>query len=59
MAQGNSLSFLHVSKPEIDLPSGADLYSPAVYAKGAESFARLITTTAMAQQTQKISICSE
>ena len=36
MAAGNPLSFLHVSKPEIDLPPGTDLYSPEVYAKGRE-----------------------
>src|SRR6201997_3308080 len=40
MAAGNPLSFLHVSKPEIDLPPGTDLYSPPVYAKGAENFTR-------------------
>jgi hypothetical protein len=34
IARGNPLSFLRVSKPEIDLPAGADLYSPEVYAKG-------------------------
>ncbi|HEX2532590.1 MAG TPA: DUF1015 family protein [Chitinophagaceae bacterium] len=28
---GNLLSFLHVTKSEIDLPAGSDLYSPAVY----------------------------
>ena len=27
MAAGKPLSFLHVSKPEIDLPAGTDLYS--------------------------------
>jgi uncharacterized protein (DUF1015 family) len=42
MAAGNSLSFLRVSKPEIDLPEGVDLYSEAVYAKGRENFAKLI-----------------
>src|SRR5580692_12138061 len=26
MARGNTLSFLHVSKPEIDLPENTDLY---------------------------------
>ncbi len=40
-AAGNLWSFLHVSKPEIDLPQGADPYSPAVYAKGAENLARM------------------
>jgi len=34
LAAGNPLSFLHVSKPEIDLPPQTDLYDPAVYAKG-------------------------
>jgi uncharacterized protein (DUF1015 family) len=38
---GKPWSFLHVSKPEIDLPPGADPYSPAVYAKGAENLARM------------------
>ena len=42
IAAGNPLSFLHVSKPEIDLPPGTDLYSPAVYAKGRENFQKLI-----------------
>ena len=52
MAEGNPLSFLHVSKPEIDLPSGTDLYSPAVYAKGQENFARLIADGALFQDRQ-------
>jgi uncharacterized protein (DUF1015 family) len=47
MAAGNPLSFLHVSKPEIDLPPGTDLYSPAVYAKGKENFTRLISQGAL------------
>src|SRR6185436_17671246 len=42
LAAGNRLSFLHVSKPEIDLPLGTDLSSPAVYAKGRENFERLM-----------------
>ncbi len=31
LAAGNSLSFLHVSRPEIDLPQGANPYADAVY----------------------------
>ena len=42
MAAGNPLSFLRVSKPEIELPEGTDPYSAAVYAKGRENFAKLI-----------------
>jgi len=42
MAAGNPYSFLHIGKPEIDLPSGTDLYSDAVYAKGKENFLRFL-----------------
>ena len=49
MARGNPLSFLHVSKPEIDLPRGTDIYSPEVYAKGAENFQKLISQGALKQ----------
>ena len=52
MAAGNPLSFLHVSKPEIDLPPGTDLYSLEVYAKGKENFSRLIDQGALAQDAQ-------
>ncbi|MDA1106804.1 MAG: DUF1015 family protein [Proteobacteria bacterium] len=41
-ATGRPLSFLHISKPEIDLAPDVDPCSPAVYAKGAENFAALI-----------------
>lgn len=41
LAAGNPLSFLHVSRPEIDLPDGTDPYSDSVYAKAAENFAKL------------------
>src|SRR5215471_1354121 len=49
LANGNDLSFLHVSKPEIDLAPGADTYSSAVYAKGRENFQRLISQGALRQ----------
>ncbi|HOX57526.1 MAG TPA: DUF1015 family protein [Candidatus Paceibacterota bacterium] len=49
VAAGNPLSFLHVSKPEIDLPPATDLYAPEVYAKGKENFRRLIADGALAQ----------
>jgi uncharacterized protein (DUF1015 family) len=41
-AQGRPHSFLHISKPEIDLAPNIDVYSPAVYAKGAENFHAMI-----------------
>src|SRR5262245_41943292 len=37
LARGNDVSFLHVCRPEIDLPEGTDLYADAVYAKGREN----------------------
>jgi uncharacterized protein (DUF1015 family) len=41
LASGHPLSFLHVTRSEIDLPAGSDPYSPAVYAKARENFAAL------------------
>ena len=52
IAAGNPLSFLHVSKPEIDLPAGSDVYSAQVYAKGAENLQRLIAQGALGRQPQ-------
>jgi len=49
MARGNPLSFLHISKPEIDLPPGTDIYAPEVYVKGAENFQKLISQGALKQ----------
>ena len=37
MAQGNEVSFLHISRPEIDLPQGTDIHSDEVYDKGHEN----------------------
>ena len=52
LAAGNPLSFLHVSKPEIDLPPATDVYAPEVYAKGRENFQRLIAQRALRQDPQ-------
>ena len=49
IATGRPQSFLHVSKPEIDLPEGTNLYDDVVYAKGKENFARLIGSGALRQ----------
>jgi len=42
MAKTNTHSFLHVVKPEIDLPVETDPYSDAVYAKAAENLTKLL-----------------
>lgn len=41
-AAGNALSFLHVCKPEIDLPEDVDHYADAVYAKAVENWKRFM-----------------
>ena len=42
LAEGNPASFLHVSRPEIDLPEGTDDHADEVYLKGAENLAALV-----------------
>ena len=41
-AAGRPWSFLHISKPEIDLPEGTDPHAAAVYAKAAENLQRML-----------------
>jgi uncharacterized protein (DUF1015 family) len=41
LADGNPLSFLHVSRAEIDLPPDTNPYDDAVYAKAVENFTAL------------------
>ncbi len=41
-AKDKPWSFLHISKPEIDLPVGTDPHSPAVYTRGKESFQKML-----------------
>ncbi len=41
LASGNPWSFLHVSRPEIDLPDGTPIYSDQVYSKASENFEKL------------------
>ena len=43
LAHGNPLSFLHVSRAEIDLPPGTDPYAAAVYDKAFSNFRTLQT----------------
>ncbi|MDH3287953.1 MAG: DUF1015 domain-containing protein [Betaproteobacteria bacterium] len=41
-AAGKPWSFLHISKPEIDLPVGTNPYAPQVYAKAAENLGLML-----------------
>ncbi len=42
LARDKPLSFLHVSRPEIDLPEGTDIHSDQVYRRASENFEKLI-----------------
>ncbi|HEV2884622.1 MAG TPA: DUF1015 family protein [Pyrinomonadaceae bacterium] len=42
LAENNPLSFLHVSRPEIDMPEGTDIHSDPVYRKAHDNFKKLI-----------------
>lgn len=49
MAKGNSLSFLHVDRAEIDFPVGTDKYGSDIYEKARENLLALENTGAMIQ----------
>lgn len=49
MVKGNSLSFLHVDRAEIDFSVGADKYSREIYEKAKENLLALENTGAMIQ----------
>lgn len=54
MAKGKPLSFLHVSKAEIDLPEDTDVHSEAVYAKAAENFEKMLKSGILIRDTKKM-----
>jgi uncharacterized protein (DUF1015 family) len=49
-AAGNPLSFLHVGKPEIDLPPDVDIHDERVYLKGKENLEKLIRDGVLAEE---------
>jgi uncharacterized protein (DUF1015 family) len=42
LVAGRPWSFLHISRPEVDLPEGTDPYASGVYAKAAQNLERMI-----------------
>jgi uncharacterized protein (DUF1015 family) len=50
LAAGNPHSFLHVGRPEIDLPEGTDIHADAVYAQGVKNLRRLIQEGTLFQE---------
>ncbi|MEW6280567.1 MAG: DUF1015 family protein [Candidatus Eremiobacterota bacterium] len=52
LASENPLSFLHVSRSEIDLDPSVDPYSEAVYQRARENYQRLLTDSVLIQDPQ-------
>ena len=50
MVQGRPWSFLHISRPEVDLPEGTDPYAPEVYAKGRENLDHMVSEGVLARE---------
>ena len=54
LAAGEPLSFLHVSRAEIDLPPGTDPYSEAVYGRAAQNYDALKHGTLVQEDTPSV-----
>lgn len=52
-AAGNELSFLHIGKPEIDLPEDINLYDERVYLKAKENLDKLINSNVLVEDEQE------
>jgi uncharacterized protein (DUF1015 family) len=50
LAADNPLSFLHVVRPEIDLPEGTSVYDDAVYAKAKQNLDKLMADGALVRE---------
>lgn len=53
LAANNPYSFLHITKPEVDLPDNIDLYSDEVYDKAKENFSKFIKDKILVQDEKK------
>ena len=49
MVVGRPQSFLHISRPEVDLPEDTDPYAPEVYARARENLDRMISEGVLAR----------
>jgi len=52
LAAGRPRSFLHISRPEIDLPEGSSPYSDEAYAQGARSLERLVAERVLVRESK-------
>lgn len=53
LAEGNPLSFLRVSRPEIELDKSIDVHDDKVYAKAGENFRRLCKEAPLSEDAEK------
>ncbi len=53
MAEGNPYSFLHITRPEIDLPLGTDSHDDPVYEKGRENLQAFIRDGVLVQEDEE------
>jgi uncharacterized protein (DUF1015 family) len=53
LAANNPYSFLRITKPEVDLPDGIDLYSDEVYKKAKENFSKFLEDNILVQDKKK------
>jgi uncharacterized protein (DUF1015 family) len=54
MAEGNPLSFLRVTRPELEMADDVDSYSSEVYARGAANLQKLISQGNLVQDDQPV-----
>jgi uncharacterized protein (DUF1015 family) len=52
LTKDNEYSFLHIVKPEVDLPKNTEIYDKSVYEKGKENLYRFIEKGYMFQETE-------
>lgn len=52
VARDNPLSFMHVVRPEIDLPAGIDEHDDQVYARGRDNLQRFIANGTLRRDEQ-------
>lgn len=53
LAEGKPHSFLHVIRPEIDLPKDISVYDPKVYEKGQENLKKLLNSDLFMQEEEE------
>jgi uncharacterized protein (DUF1015 family) len=57
LAAGNPLSFLHVTRSEVDLPADVDPYDASVYARAASNLANLVASAPLVEDEEPSLYC--